>query len=288
MINQVTTLKMTEFVLGEDSRKDATKSLKSLLKHTTSTQDKQSIYVIINIKIPILRQKDYTPRIIPLTHKLDKITSKSILLITKDPSTPYRKTLTESKLTEGIFTNILSFTKLKSLMKNPKNSTKLFKENDIIVCDWRVYKFMPQVLGNKFYIKNKKVPYKIQFAPQDPTIPKKERSKDVRCDEKYVYAQLKSIIGNTSYIPTDNGDCVCVKIGYNQMEVLELMENLNCVIDYFVDEDKFGPIGGGVLRGVENLGNVFVKTSDSISLPVFIRSKEEKEEVDENDSDFDF
>lgn len=66
--------------------------------------------------------------------------------------------------------------------------------------------------------------------------------------------------------------------------------NLNDVIDYLINE-KYLPIGG-VLKALDNLGNVHVKTSDSISLPVYIKHKDGEndtnEDDDDNNSDFDF
>ncbi|ABN66903.1 predicted protein [Scheffersomyces stipitis CBS 6054] len=283
------------FSLGPDAYKVALKSLKAL-KSQVNVENGQGdigmpVYLIINIKIPIVRAKDYTPRIIPIAHKLDKLENKSILLVTKDPSTPYRTALTEKDSpTEDVFNQIYTLTKLKSIAKDPKKVYKLFKEFDIVVADNRVHKFLPNILGAQFYLKNKKIPYMVQMARPDPNAEltrakKSNKLKDDRCDPKYVKSQMKSIVGNTSYLPNSNGNCLSVKVGMHNWEVKQILKNIDDVIQYLT-EDRFRPVGG-VLKSVENLGTIHVKTSESISLPVFTPADPEPED-DNDDSDFDF
>ncbi|KAK6876324.1 Ribosome biogenesis protein UTP30 [Candida tropicalis] len=283
-----------QFILGEKAYKTAKKSLFSLKKHHEN-DSKTSINLIINIKIQLVKTKDYRPRIVPITYKLDKVTNKSILLITKDPSNKYRDELTKKDCpTEDTFSDIYSFKKLKSLSKNRKNLIKIFKEYDLIVCDIRIQKFLPDILGEIFYLKNKKVPFIIQMAKPNKDAElirsKQNKLKDERCDSKYVNLQINSIVENTNYIASSKGDCLSLKIGYCDWKLDHLLMNLNDVIDYLINE-KYLPIGG-VLKALDNLGNVHVKTSDSISLPVYIKHKDGEndtnEDDDDNNSDFDF
>lgn len=196
-------MKSSEFILGETAYKNAKKSLQSLIKQynnqpetintppppadddddddETSTpiptnNQGMAIHLVISIKIPLSRKKNYIPRIIPISYKLDDVTNKSILLITKDPSTPYRsKLMIKDSPTEDLFLDIISFKKLKSMINKTSTSStnnkgkkqnliKIFKNYDIIVCDHRIMKFLPNVLGELFYYKNKKLPFLIQMA----------------------------------------------------------------------------------------------------------------------------
>lgn len=281
-----------QFILGEQAFKTAKKSLASLKKHHENDSN-IAINLIINIKIQLVRTKDYRPRIVPITYKLDKSTNKSILLVTKDPSTTYRDELTKKDCpTEDVFRDIYSFKKLKSLSRNRKNLIRIFKEYDLIVSDIRVQKFLPNILGEVFYAKNKKVPFIIQMAKPSKNAElvrsKQNKLKDERCDSKYVGLQIDSIVENTNYIATTNGDCLSLKIGYCDWKLNNLLGNLNDVIDYLINE-KYLPIGG-ILKALDNLGNIHVKTSDSISLPVYIKHKDGEKELDDEDdnSDFDF
>ncbi|KAI5955909.1 hypothetical protein KGF54_001411 [Candida jiufengensis] len=284
-----------DFILGKDALKQTQKSLKALKSHQKVEGQSQAspIYLTINIKIKLIKIKDYKSRIIPVTHKLNKVENKSILLITKDPSNIYREELLKKDSpTEDSFNEIISLKKLKSLSKNSKNLIKLYKENDIVVCDFRIFKFLPDILGTIFYLKNKKIPYMIQMNKSSPTQQltktKQNKLKDNNCDSKYVQNQLKSIVGNPSFIPTSNlGDVINLKIGYTNWDLEKLITNINDVLIYLVD-DKHRPLGG--IINIDQLGNIHVRCDNSISLPVLVKHEEiiGVDEDNENDSDFDF
>ncbi|CUM66888.1 uncharacterized protein PRCAT00004572001 [Priceomyces carsonii] len=272
---------MAPFVLGEDNVKETRKCLRALLAHIHSEKGlnkREPIYLIINTKIALTRQKDYIPRIIPLSKGLEKLSDKSVLLITKDPSTHYRAELTLSgSLTEDVFNHIYSMKKLKALSSETRKIDKLFKEFDIVVADNRVHKFLPDLLGAKFYQKNKKVPFMLQMAKPDhnavlTTGKKSHKLKDERCDPRYVYQQMKAIVKNTYYIPPANGNCISIKFGFTDWKVDELLENINDIFFYMIDS-KYQPVGG-LLRSVKNLNSAHIKTSESISLPIYKSGKD--------------
>jgi ribosome biogenesis protein UTP30 len=285
---------VSSFILGQSALADGTKSAKSLASHIgkeNGPTHHEAVYLIINTKIYLTKIKDYTPRIIPLSKGLDKLENKSVLLVTKDPSLPYRDALTKKDSpTEDVFNQIYTLTKLKHISKDPKKLTKLFKEFDIIVADNRVHKFLPDILGARFYVKNKKIPFMVQMAKpdKDARLSKGKKStklKDDRCEPEYVRYQMKSIVRNASYVPSATGTCISVKIGYSDWKPEELLTNANDVIKYLV-EPKFLPVGG-LLRTPKNLVSVHIKTSESISLPIF-KQKEDIKEEDDDDSDLDF
>ncbi|KAI5969385.1 hypothetical protein CANMA_001452 [Candida margitis] len=280
------------FALGPDAYNQACTSLKALISHQKSDSNSTaSVYLTINVNIKLAKSKDFRPRVIPLTHKLDKISNKAILFISKDPANYYREILTaKGTPTEDAFNEIISFKKLKSKSKSQKSLVKLYKENDIIVADNRVHKFLPDVLGSTFYIRKKKVPFMLQMAKPDPSVKlrrtQQNKLKDDRCDVEYVYKQIKSIVGNASFVPTTNvGDVISLKIGYANWEIAHLVDNINDIVKYLTDEENRAVIGAAI--NLENLVNVNVRGEDSISLPVLVRSKETVE-TKEDDSDFDF
>lgn len=280
------------FILGDESYKTGQKSVKTLKSYINleNGSESQPVFLVINSKITLIQTKTYTPRIIPISKKLEKVTNKSILLITKDPSNDYRQELTKKdNPTEDTFNQIISLKRLKTIAKDPKKLFKDFKQYDIIIADHRIHKFLPNILGAPFYVKNKKLPFMIQMAKPEPNAKlvrgkKSTKLKDNRCDSKYVYSQVKSIVGNTNFLPPANGNCISVKIGYTNWSDEELLQNIQDVLSYLV-EDKYKPVGG-LLKDVANIGSVYVKTSESISLPVF--KQEEQVIADDNDSDFDF
>lgn len=277
-------------VLGAEGDKAAAESVDALLAHVRG-QEARPVYLIVNYKIQLVRAKDYTPRIVPIPHKLDKVGAKLVLLVTKDPSTPYRAALTEKgSPTEDCFNQIYTLTKVRSMAKDPRKALRLFKEFDVVVADHRVHKFLPGTLGAQFYAKNKKIPYMIQMAKPDPHAQltrgkKSAKLKDERCDAAYVRLQLRSIVGNTSFVPPANGNCMSIKVGYSDWLLAPIVANIAAVMLYLV-EARFAPVGG-VLRTMKNVQSVHVKTSESASMPVW-RERAAADNVDDDDSDFDF
>lgn len=256
------------FLLGEDARENAKRSLRALRAHADG---REPIHLVVNTKIHLIATKDFTPRIIPVTHKLHKVGEKTFALIARD--TAYRQPLTcAGAATEDLLHEIIPFKKVQLMGHSKKALLRLFKENDVIVADTRIHHRLPDILGQQFYGKNRKVPFKIQMArPEAGKVPR-GRS-DTLCDPKFVKAQLKLIAGNTSYLPPANGTCFHVVVGYSDWKVLELLTNINDVISYLVEE-KYAPVGG-LLKSLGNLHSVLVKTSNSVAMPV--KNKEVKE-----------
>lgn len=285
------------FLLGDEARENAKRSIKALRAHTLKKYEellfqaeeapseaakispaREPVHLVLNTKIHLVKTKDYTPRIIPITHKLSKIDGKSIALIARDGS--YRQPLTEKgSPTEDLFNDIIPYVKAKLMGNNPKSLLRLFKENDIIVGDARIYKHLPDILKAQFYAKNKKVPFKILMALPVPGKKTHGRT-DQLCEPKYVRAQLKSIVGNTSFIPPAGGTCVSIVVGYTDWKVSEILTNINDVISYLVEE-KYRPVGG-LLHSVDNLHSVLIRTKHSVALPVL--KKKEQEQEEESDS----
>lgn len=248
----------------------ATRALESLLAHCESDsnlkQDK-NIHMIIYTGKKMGIQKDYVPRIIPLRScKLNKPKDLRILLITKDPSTKYRETLGNDESTSDLFKEIISIKNLKRRFRGSK-MTHIYREFDLIVADFRVHHLLVDILGNRFYHGNKKLPFVIRFSKQTPLKGKKMPDE---CDPSYVRAQLRSICKNTSYVP-NNDNCLSVKIGIvGKTSVAEMIDNAHDVMQFLSDKSKKPQ--GGVLKG--GILSVFVKTSNSPSLPVYEKSQE--------------
>ncbi|EEQ38476.1 putative ribosome biogenesis protein [Clavispora lusitaniae] len=279
------------FVLGTEAREEAKKSLRGIIGHIADEAQKngnqshhEPIILVLNTNIYLVKEKDFTPRIIPVTHKLHKIDEKTILLITRDSSFKEHFTKAGSP-TEDLFHQIIPFQKIKSIGQSHKNLVRLYKENDIVLADTRIHQRLPSILGSQFYAKNKKVPFKVLMAKPEPG--RRTHGKiNQECDVKFVRSQVKAITGNASFIPPAHGNCINIVVGYSDWKISELLTNINDVILYLVDE-KALPVGG-LLRKVENLHSVLVRTSNSVALPVMKKREEkEKEESDMSDLDFD-
>lgn len=151
---------MSNINIPVDKNGLATKALESLVNRCAEDpklSNDKNIHIVINTDKPIGLKNDYVPRIIPLTGcRMHKPSELRILLITKDPSTLYRKTLTEEPSTAELFKNIISVRTLKGKYRGSRLS-KLFKEYDLVVADYRVHHLLPQILGSAFFHSNKKL-----------------------------------------------------------------------------------------------------------------------------------
>ncbi|CDK25450.1 unnamed protein product [Kuraishia capsulata CBS 1993] len=256
-----------------DAARQAKKSFRALKSHIDkTTKSRELVYLVVNTANPTTRKDDYIPRIIPVRNRLGTTTETSILLITKDPATTYRDTLrAKDSPTEDVFSEIMSLKKLKSISKNPKKVKKLFNEYDLVLADHRLHHLLPSVLGATFYKGHKKLPRKLQMAKPDPDAlltktSKSHKLKDERCDPKYVMAQVKSIVKNTSFLPS-TGTSMSIRIGYSDMKTDQLIENANDVLEY-LSNPKYKPVGGIISRN--DIRALHTKTAESISLPLSI------------------
>ncbi|SCU99718.1 LAME_0G05050g1_1 [Lachancea meyersii CBS 8951] len=256
----------------------ATKALSSLLERCGSDSklaNDKNVHMVINTEKPIGLKNDYVPRIIPLTKcKMHKAGDLRILLITKDPSTLYRKTLAEDPTTADLFKTVLSVRNLKGKYRGSRLN-KLFKEYDLVVADYRVHHLLPAILGSAFYHSNKKLPFILQMARNAKV---KGQKLQEECDSSYVRAQIKSIAKNTSYVPNvDN--CLSVKIGEVGLHTpQQMLQNIQDAVSFLTDKSKKPQ--GGVIRG--EISGIFVKTSNSISLPIFKQEKKASVKVDDD------
>lgn len=275
------------FLLGDDAREQAKKSIKGIIAHVRSSSagaptHHEPLHLVLNTKIFLVKQKDFTPRIIPVRHKLHKIDEKTVLLISRDLS--YREVLTKKDSpTEDLFHQIIPFQKIKLIAHGQKGLLRLYKENEIVLADARIHSKLPEILGSQFYGKNKRVPFKVLMAKPIPG-QRSTGKTDQLCDPKFVRGQLKAVLGNAYFIPPANGNCIDIVVGYLDWKVSEILENIDDVISYLTDA-KFQPVGG-LLQKVENLHSVLIKTSNSVAMPVMNKKEDAAEESDDSDLDF--
>ncbi|QEU58484.1 Utp30 [Kluyveromyces lactis] len=255
-----------------------TKALRALTKQCEvdpKLANDTSIHLIVNTQQPVGIRNDHVPRIIPLKHsQMKSANDVRILLVCKDPSTLYRDSLTKEKATAELFKEIISVKKLKQRFRG-KKLKELYNEFDVIVADYRVHHLLPSVLGSTFYHSNRKLPFVVRMSKQ---IKEKGSKMKEDCDPKYVKAQVKSICKNTWFLPNKD-NCLSIKIGEIGVHAeAELIANAEDVIDFLCDRSK-KPQGGCIKDG--KIASIFVKTSNSVSLPIW--KKPEQESIDDDE-----
>ncbi|CDO96158.1 unnamed protein product [Kluyveromyces dobzhanskii CBS 2104] len=256
-----------------------TKSLSALIKEcqvNPKLANDTSIQLIINTEQPVGIKNDHVPRVIPLKHSQMKSASDMrILLICKDPSTLYRDSLTKEKATAELFKEIISVKKLKQRFRG-KKLKELYAEFDLVLADYRVHHLLPNILGATFYHSNRKLPFVVRMSKQ---IKEKGSKMNDECDPKYVKAQVRSICKNTWFLPNKD-NCLNVKIGEIDVHaVAEIIANAEDVIDFLCDKSK-RPQGGCIKDG--RISSLFVKTSNSMSLPVWKKPEQDLTDDEED------
>lgn len=253
------------------------RGLNALREHCEQTNEtNRDVQLIINTGKKLGLTKDYVRRIIPLKHvKMNKLGDYRILFITKDPSTTYRDVLQKDEFTSELFKEIISIKNLKRRFRGSK-LTLLYKDFDLVVCDYRVHHLLPDILGNRFYQSGKKTPYMIKI---NKSIKEKRSKMDETIDTKYIRAQIKSICKNTSYLPNQD-NCINVKIGQlDKLDNGKILHVIEDVVSFLADRNQ-KPNGGIIKGGVKSLQ---IKTNTSISIPIYYEQDKLKAQIEEDD-----
>lgn len=241
------------------------KALQALIQECSKNEKLQNdteIQMIINTGKKMAVTKDYVPRIIPLTQcKLNHPKDLRILLITKDPSSRYREVIVNDNSIKDLIKEIISVKNLKRRYRGSKLNM-LYREFDLVVADYRVHHLLPKILGNTFFSTTKKIPFVIKMSRH---IKVRGEKLDEECDIKYIRAQLKSIAKNAYYLPNED-NCLTIRIGdINKHSIDEMLNNVIDIVQFLTDSTKKPQ--GGIIKG--NIASIFVKTANSISLPLY-------------------
>lgn len=93
---------------------------------------------------------------------------------------------------------------------------------------------------------------------------------------------MNSIAKNTYCILPANGTFMSIKVGYTDWTTDKIVENVNDVLKFFM-ESKYP--SGGLIKNKKMIESINIKTSDSISLPIF-KAKHEQQDEESDLSDF--
>ena len=196
-------------------------------------------------------QRLASPIIVKLPHRAreKKLTQLKICLVVKDPTQKYFRALEEDKkaVTHGLFSDILSITKLKKRLASNEFDIKDF---DLIVVQQNVAHLLPDVIDPKLFRSSKTTPVPIHIANE--------------IDPRLVSYQVKKIVNKSAVlsIPPEGSTCMSILIGNTAMGVTKLAENVLAAVD--------GLIGTADMIGDwENISGVHIKTADSASLPLW-------------------
>jgi ribosome biogenesis protein UTP30 len=155
-------------------------------------------------------------------------------------------------------TKVISVTELRKNYKQYKDRRALLKEYDHFVCDKRVSALMPSLLGKKFLAK-KRQPIAIEI----------NQGQDFS-------AELKAARDSTAvFVPQSK--LTVVRVGTTGFEAKELAANLQAVITFLSTHKQNG--------GAANIQGLFIKTKNTLALPLYQALPDNEGEIDSSDSE---
>ncbi|KDQ09448.1 hypothetical protein BOTBODRAFT_69143 [Botryobasidium botryosum FD-172 SS1] len=230
------------------SVKQAKLAVNALLKHEQKVQDEHEetellpdkasiIWLVVAVK-QMHPEKKLMPHRIPLAYPLVDPRTTPICLITKDPQREYKDLLEKTNV--KFISRVVGVTKLKGKFKSFEARRQLLQEHGLFLADDRVIPMLPKLLG-KMWFKAKKQP-----------IPVNLKKKDVK-------AELEKAVSAT-YMHQNKGTCTSIKIADFTQTAEKTIANLTSAIPAIVANIK---------GGWDNVQSLHIKTSKSVSLPIW-------------------
>merc|ERR1712002_16517 len=121
---------------------------------------------------------------------------------------------------------------------------KLCDSFDLFLCDERISKFMPKLLGKNFY-KKRKFPINVTLTGGNQVVTK----------------SLKKALESVHGLVSGQGCCTSVTIGHTGMTAQQISENITAVVSHMVTI---------IPGGWPNISGLHVTTTKTTSIPLFV------------------
>ncbi|KAJ7340318.1 Ribosomal L1 domain-containing protein 1 [Desmophyllum pertusum] len=194
----------------------------------------ETILLILALKkIP---NPDKKPKKIPLPHSLHS-DNVEVCLFAKEDSTKTKEMLKSKEVTVK---KVISLAKLRKNYQSFEAKRQLCSLYDVFICDDTIYHLLPKLLGKAFFSR-KKFPVPVDLKK---TNLKKEMDKVLQC----------------SLMTLGHGPCSAIKVAHTGQTIEQAVENVVSAVS---------EIARIVPRGWNNIQSLNLKTSDSISLPIY-------------------
>ena len=184
---------------------------------------------------------------VPVPHALLDLETAELCLIVKDHQGEGHKEAKKrvAEMAKCGVAKVLGISKLKANYKAHEQKRKLCDSYDMFLADDRVLPILPKLLGKNFF-KKKKQPVALDLTKKDWV------------------AQVHRAVSAT-YLHVSGGTCVNVKVGKSTMDVEDIVENTMAAIDGAVSK---------IPRRWGNVQSIYMKTPDSVALPIFTAAPE--------------
>ncbi|KAK0222134.1 ribosomal protein L1 [Armillaria fumosa] len=205
----------------------------------------QIVWLNVAVK-KVAAERKIMPIRIPVVHPIVDPRTSGVCLITKDPQREY-KDLLEAKDIKFI-SRIVGISKLKGKFKPFEARRILLREHGLFLADDRVIPLLPKLLGEKWFNAKKQ--------PIPVTLTRKDLKKE-----------LEHAIEST-YMNQNRGTNTAIKIGNMTHTPAQILANLKVALPV---------IAKRISGGWDNVQALSVKTSTSVSLPIWSCSLGDKE-----------
>ncbi|KAF9005472.1 ribosomal protein L1p/L10e family-domain-containing protein [Cyathus striatus] len=205
-------------------------------------------YIWLNVTMKsVSPTQKFKPCKIPVVHPIVDPRTSPVCLITKDPQRQYKDLLESNGI--KFISRVVGIEKLKGKFKAYEARRVLLKEYDLFLADERVVPLLPKLLGTKF------------FAAKKQPIP-------VCLTRKGVKGELERAI-SSSYMSQNQGTCTAVKVARLGHTPAQILDNIKAAIPSIIKHVK---------GGWENIQSFQLKTSTSVSLPLWNCTLDDSEE----------
>jgi len=245
------------------------KAIEALLKHHKENDNSNSLLgneLPVHVQFTLDRIPEATsskPTRVEIPHPLHKVLNEGeseegleeveVCLIVKDEAKERVKEIIE-KFPEYMSTikKVLTLTSLRKKFSQYKDRRELLKRYDIFLADDRILPMLGKALGKNFF-QEKKQPVPIKLTRQ----------------EALPYAVKKCL--RSTFLWISPGTCVSVKAGNTAMPLEHLVKNVEAILENGVRH---------IPRKWSNVAAINIKTSQSVALPVYNKTKEELMEIE--------
>ncbi|KAK0487135.1 ribosomal protein L1p/L10e family-domain-containing protein [Armillaria novae-zelandiae] len=237
-----------ELIDSRVSAQQCKRAIDAIHSHQAKKTDKESAnellpgkeqFVWLNVAVKkVAAERKIMPVQIPVVHPIVDPRTSAVCLITKDPQREY-KDLLEAKEIKFI-SRVVGINKLKGKFKPFEARRILLKEHGLFLADDRVIPLLPKLLGEKWFNAKKQ--------PIPVTLTRKDLKKE-----------LEQAIEST-YMNQNCGTNTAIKIGNMSHTPAQILANLNAALPV---------IAKRISGGWDNVQALSVKTSTSVSLPIW-------------------
>ncbi|KAF8333561.1 ribosomal protein L1p/L10e family-domain-containing protein [Cantharellus anzutake] len=240
---------MEDLICSRVSRAQVKKAVKALSSYTLKLRAEDEkrlvlgakddfVYLVIATKPMPSEATSIRPIRIPITYPIVDPRNHPVCLLTKDPQREYKALLTNKQI--GFISKVVGIEKLRGKFKAFESRRELVQSHALFLADDRIIHRLPQLWGR--YL----------FKAKTQPLPVNLRSSNLK-------AELEQAICS-AYMHRIQGPCMNVKIATATFTDNQIIENIAIAIPAIVSK---------IEGGWDNVQSLHIKTSQSVSLPVW-------------------